>query len=151
MAFFKAFRKDALLSRKFEEELYAIVMDEISTGIRKEGIWGKALAKSEGDETKAQSLYITYRVQSLKDELELSKYIVEDKSDMLQRPQSQEYTSRSNDVIKKAVNALKTRKYYADEQEYSAWIVYCHDGSCVRLDSDNALLDYAKSICGDDL
>jgi len=39
-------------------------------GIRREGLWAKAIAKSEGNENKATSLYLEYRAQSLADELQ---------------------------------------------------------------------------------
>ena len=51
-----------------EEALYKQVLDEIESGIRRKGIYAKALADSLGDVLKAESLYIRYRVQSLVDE-----------------------------------------------------------------------------------
>ena len=51
-----------------EEALYKRVLNEMETGIVREGIWAKALADCLGDEKKARSLYIKYRVQSLADE-----------------------------------------------------------------------------------
>ena len=59
--------------RLAEEMLYAEAMREIEQGIRRDGLWGKAIADSEGDDKKAKGLYLKYRVQALKDELEASK------------------------------------------------------------------------------
>jgi len=54
---------------KFSEEaLYAAVLKEMESGIRKDGLWAKALAKSEFNHDKAKALYIELRVQSVKDE-----------------------------------------------------------------------------------
>jgi hypothetical protein len=51
-----------------EELLYKQVLDEVNAGIMRDGIYAKALADSLGDEGKAKSLYIKYRVQSLIEE-----------------------------------------------------------------------------------
>ena len=50
--------------------LYAEAIREIEQGLRRDGLWGKAIADSEGDDKKAKGLYLKYRVQALKDELE---------------------------------------------------------------------------------
>jgi len=55
--------------RKFEEELYERVTNEISEGYKRDGLWTKALVDASGDQEKAKPLYIKYRIQSLKDEL----------------------------------------------------------------------------------
>ena len=51
-----------------EEALYKRVLDEVESGVMRKGIYAKALADCMGDEGKANSLYIKYRVQSLIDE-----------------------------------------------------------------------------------
>ena len=51
-----------------EEALYKRVLDEVEAGVMRKGIFAKALADCLGDEKKAHSLYIKYRVQSLVDE-----------------------------------------------------------------------------------
>ena len=51
-----------------EEALYKRVLDEVEAGVMRKGIFAKALADCLGDEKKAHSLYIKYRVQSLADE-----------------------------------------------------------------------------------
>jgi hypothetical protein len=56
------------IDRKLEEALYEFVVTEIESGVRRRGLWGKALANAQGDETKAKGLYIQYRVESLEDD-----------------------------------------------------------------------------------
>ena len=48
-----------------EEALYQQVLEEVESGFMRKGIYAKALADSQGDEGKANALYIKYRVQSL--------------------------------------------------------------------------------------
>lgn len=78
---FKKFKQKSAVNRIVEEQLYDIVAKEIKNGNIREGLWAKALAKSEGDQERANSLYIEYRVQSLKDELELIEFIKKEKNE----------------------------------------------------------------------
>ena len=55
--------------RLLEEKLYEQVAQGLAQGKRREGIWAKAMADSNGQEDKAASLYIQYHVQALKDEM----------------------------------------------------------------------------------
>lgn len=65
---FKKLKRASAVSRLLDEQLYAQVVAELSAGERRDGLWGKALAHSDGTDDKARGLYIKYRVQSLKDE-----------------------------------------------------------------------------------
>lgn len=60
-------------SRRLEESLFQQVADEIGQGIRREGLWAKALANAQGSPELARSLYIKLRVQALKDEIDLAE------------------------------------------------------------------------------
>ena len=51
-----------------EEALYKRVLDEMESGTTRTGIMAKAIADSLGDENKAKSLYIKYRMQTIADE-----------------------------------------------------------------------------------
>lgn len=51
-----------------EEEVYEQVAKEIAAGVRRDGLWVKALANSSGSPDMARSLYLQYRVQSLLDQ-----------------------------------------------------------------------------------
>ena len=56
--------------RKREEIVYEMVIAELEKGYKNKGLLAKALADSGGEKSKAESIYIKYRVQSLKDEIE---------------------------------------------------------------------------------
>lgn len=68
---FRWFRDTAAKQRKFEDALYEAVAKEIASGVKKEGLWAKALAEAEGNDTKAKAIYMRFRVQSMKDEIGL--------------------------------------------------------------------------------
>jgi len=55
------------LSESTEEDFWATAMTEVETGQRRAGIWAKAFAESDGDETKAKVAYLKARVQQLTD------------------------------------------------------------------------------------
>ena len=54
-------------SRQDEELMYEYIADEMDLGIIRKGLYAKALANSKGDEKEANSLYLKYRLQSVKD------------------------------------------------------------------------------------
>ena len=55
---------------EYEESIYNEVAEELSNGIRKEGLWLKAIQNTDGDEARALSLYIKYRSEAMKMEKE---------------------------------------------------------------------------------
>ena len=66
------FNKKEISQRAEDELLYEYVMEEMeqeSNYIK--GLWAKAMAYSEGNNEKAKSLYMQYRVQSIKDDFKL--------------------------------------------------------------------------------
>ena len=64
--------KDAY-ERLVEEQLYETVVQELQQGIKREGLWAKALVLSDGEDNKAKAQYIKLRIQSLIDEVQISK------------------------------------------------------------------------------
>ena len=70
---FEKLKLSIAAKRLHEETLYKQVVEELSQGQRRDGLWAKAMADSEGIEDRAKSLYIRYRVQSIQDESESAK------------------------------------------------------------------------------
>ena len=71
MSIFNNLMKSRAESRLTEEMIYAQVLEEIQNGIRRDGLWAKALAESNMDENSAKARYLILRVQSIKDEIEI--------------------------------------------------------------------------------
>ncbi|SHJ32052.1 hypothetical protein [Cycloclasticus pugetii] len=78
MKFLDKFKRKSAASRLLEEQLYSEVVQELAEGTLRNGLWGQALEKANGDEIKAKSLYIPLRVQSMKDEAEIYQAIEEE-------------------------------------------------------------------------
>ena len=55
--------------RVAEEKLYEQVAIDVKNGIRKEGLYAKALVDASGSSELAHALYIKYAVQSIQDEI----------------------------------------------------------------------------------
>ena len=67
-------RQDSLvIGRMVEEQLYSQALNELESGVRRDGLWAKALAASEGDEARAKAQYISLVVQALKDETHMQR------------------------------------------------------------------------------
>lgn len=58
MSFWKKAKRTAIVGRLVEEKIYEQVLREIEAGVRRGGIWAKALQKSSGNEQEAKALYI---------------------------------------------------------------------------------------------
>ena len=59
--------------RKADEYFFNIVAQELKNNIKHDATWAKAIAKSYGDTNKAESYYIKYRIDSIKDEMILNQ------------------------------------------------------------------------------
>ena len=77
MTFWKKAKQTAIVNRLVEEKIYEQVLMEIESGIRRDGLWAKALQESRGDTQEAQGYYIKFRVQSIKDETELAQTLLD--------------------------------------------------------------------------
>jgi len=69
MSFIDDFFKSNAEIRLSEEVIYAEVLREIEAGVRRDGLWARAIANASGNDGAARSEYIKLRVQSLKDEI----------------------------------------------------------------------------------
>ncbi len=117
---FDYLKKIAISGRTDDELLYEFVLSEMENGVVAKGLWGKALANSGGDNANAKSIYMKYRVQSIKDIFtsqkiaynELSKPIlfqyIEDKI----FPMTNDYTN-----LTLQVDAVKTENYSVSKDE----------------------------------
>jgi len=104
---FKKIKSRLAIDRLSEELLYEKVLGELQSGIKRPGIWGKALADSNGDEDVAYSLYLKYRVQSLKDESEIAGIIADELPEIaVHKP------VRRSDIIANTSTAVRTANYF---------------------------------------
>ena len=86
MAAFKRPSTPDIEARHFEEKVYEAVAQELESGVRREGLWLKAIANADGDETKAKALYIRYRAQALLDEAHVAAHVAKNAAQTAQSP-----------------------------------------------------------------
>ena len=68
MSIFKGIKTKNALTRLQEEQLYEYIANEMETGQIRKGLMAKAVAESNGNESRVNSIYIKLRLQSLIDE-----------------------------------------------------------------------------------
>jgi len=73
MGFWSNTQDRLVVGRKVEEQLYSQALNELESGVRRDGLWAKALAASEGDDARAKAQYISLVVQALKYETHMQK------------------------------------------------------------------------------
>ena len=94
------------IERLAEEKIYEKVYEEVASGVKREGLWFKALSESGGEETKAKALYVKLRVRSLIDELIVTEKIQQNTHE-IEQAQTKE-TARNN---KKKLRAAGRQKF----------------------------------------
>ena len=106
------------IERLAEEKIYEKVYEEVASGVRREGIWFKALSESDGEETKAKALYVKLRVRSLIDELIVTEKIQQNTHE-IEQAQTKE-TARYN---KKMLRAASRQATFDGIRTGIAWLL----------------------------
>ena len=70
MGIFDKVKKTTIISRRYEERLYEVALEEVENNEIRKGLYAKALAKAEGDKEKADGIYLKLRVQSIMDDIQ---------------------------------------------------------------------------------
>jgi len=73
MSIFKHIREIKRNKRLFDEKVYEMVLEEIAQDQKQPGLWAKAIADSSGNMDKAKSLYIKYRAEAIKQDINFLK------------------------------------------------------------------------------
>jgi hypothetical protein len=139
MSFFHL-KTEAIRSRIAEEELYALVLREIESGVRRDGLWAKALANADGNEEKAKGLYIEYRAQSLLDEIDIAKHLSERQAETARELVVAE-RNRAIDECSKTLAHFGYRLM----QKSGGWEIREPLGGRVRTKSLEQLVEYTRS------
>jgi len=98
-----------------DELLYEYVLNEIEENKKMKGIWAKALAHSDGNDEKAKSLYMQYRVESIQDKfatlgVAYNKLSKEKLFEIINNNFEEEYEK---------FNTIKAKKIQKEEEKYN--------------------------------
>jgi hypothetical protein len=70
MGIFDKVKKTTIASRRYEEKLYEVALEEVENNEIRKGLYSKAISKADGDKEKADGIYLKLRVQSIMDDIE---------------------------------------------------------------------------------
>ncbi|HQR69911.1 MAG TPA: hypothetical protein PLE54_04865 [Burkholderiaceae bacterium] len=87
--------RDVFIAKRIDEQIiYAEALREIESGVRRDGLWAKAVASSNGDEPKAKSAYICLVAAAIRDDQYLLRRVAQDQALKLEREQREERCAR---------------------------------------------------------
>ena len=139
---FKRFRTDIAKARLLEESYFNAVSNELENGIKRDGLWLKALTESNGDQEKAKAKYIKLRVQAMRDEDDIMQAAVDEK---LKDKQAEEARRRREEALAFPEGFLKEKGYKVTPWDGNAWKVQEPMGGICKLDSYEAVAEYARA------
>lgn len=126
MNIFERLKRQNLQSKLFEEEAYRLVLEEMQSGVRREGLWAKAIAHSDGDENRVKSLYLKYRTELLLAELNYSSSNT--------NPEDKEYTHGEHiPFIDPNLDLIEMLETLAEK---SRWIRLCAEEAVEYIEED---------------
>ena len=59
MGIFDKVKKTTINSRRYEEKLYEVALEEVENNEIRKGLYAKALSKADGDKEKADGIYLS--------------------------------------------------------------------------------------------
>jgi hypothetical protein len=69
MSLFRSAKDKLVGSRMQEEALHAAALREYESGVRRDGLWAKAIIESSGNAARTESIYLRELVLALRDEI----------------------------------------------------------------------------------
>ena len=104
-------------ARGIEEAIYQAVAEEIASGVRRDGLWAKAIAETGGSIDAAEARYIQLRAQSLIDEAALFKRA---KQEELQLQRADEEKRRRKEREAQSADVKRQRAFKAGQAARAA-------------------------------
>jgi hypothetical protein len=80
MSFAEKAKRKVAVEQLFERNTSEKSLEELEFCARHKKVWARALQKSRGNEKEAAALYLEYRAQAIKDEVEIAKALLEEHS-----------------------------------------------------------------------
>ena len=113
------------IERLAEEKIYEKVYEEVASGVKREGLWFKALSESDGEETKAKALYVKLRVRSLIDELIVTEQIHQDayETEQAQYKEEKRYENKLASSKKRAAASDGAFRFISYISSIILWII----------------------------
>jgi hypothetical protein len=149
MSFFSSAKAKLAASKLAEEQLYAQAAEEVASGQIRQGLWAKALAEADGDETAAKGRYLKLRVEIMRAEAEVTDYARKQaakEADQAAREANQE-SARDRDSYSNEVEMARRFLYgegYKLETFAGRFRVKDPAGGWADWKTEEELIEYAK-------
>ena len=108
------------ITKEAENQLYAKASEDMEKNIIHKGIWTRAFAKAEGNETKQKALYIELMVQHYKDEIRAGKelaMILKTEEERLQAEEAAALAAREAQRAERDAEAARIKQEEEDERK----------------------------------
>ena len=140
MSLFSSAKAKLAASKLAEEQLYAQAAEEVASGQIRQGLWAKALAESDGDETAAKGRYLKLRVEIMRAEADVVDYAIK------QAAKDAALDAEANKPLKEIDFAVRwlERKDYKVKIQGSRFRVFEPLGGRTEWKSEKELIEYAK-------
>lgn len=148
MSILNKFANIILGSQEIDDIIYEEISTELNSGIKHGGLWVKAIENSNGDNEKAKSLYIKYRVRSIKDAIKADRAEQINYENLLKEQEKLLKEQKELDDKNQLFNTSKillTGKGYTVEQQGLLWVVKDKYGSIDYFEDLEKLYSYAAS------
>ena len=134
MSLFSSAKAKLAASKLAEEQLYAHAAEEVASGQIRQGLWAKAIAEADGDETAAKGRYLKLRVEMMKAEADLLDHAEKElvrEFDLAEEREKREREAQANKNNKQA--ARRDRETLA-EMKRQAKESYLEDEPGIKKD-----------------
>ena len=101
MSFFSSTKAKLAASKLAEEQLYAQAAEEVASGQIRQGLWAKALAEADGDETAAKGRYLKLRVEIMRAEAEVTDFAMNEAAKASEQREKQAAAEAKAELQKK--------------------------------------------------
>lgn len=110
-----------LHGRQFEDELYRIATDEISSGYMDNVAQARSIEEANGDKSRLEALYLKHRIRRIKDEIEAAEIKAEEdkkvKNALLKREAAADAKRRKEDAFREEYFRNKRKKEEEKQRE----------------------------------
>ena len=113
LGIFDKLKLDSPSTRLSEDDLFEKAYDELQNDELIKGVWARALSESDGDEKKAEALYLKLRVQQIKDE----KHLSAQKKKAQKKKELEEDKARAEREFRKDAEAARLNRLEQERQQ----------------------------------
>ena len=117
LGIFDKLKLDSASTRLSDDDLFEQAYDELQNDELIKSVWARALSESDGDEKKAEALYLKLRVQQIKDEKHVSAQKKQAKKKAQQKKKLEEDKARAEREFMRDAEAARLNRLEQERQQ----------------------------------